>query len=115
MVTHIFQITCSPTSGAKEMDSPECWTTLGATAARTSTVRFGPMVSPIAFRNPSVLWRMARRLHSYSKGRLELAVVAGWCRDEYAVRGIRFPSFGERRGQFREGNVENFLSSYHTG
>ena len=91
-----------PTSGRPDLDSPECWVTLGAIAARTQRVNFGPMVSPIGFRNPALLAKMACTLHSYSKGRLVLSIGAGWYQKEYEAHGMNFPSLKERKEQFYE-------------
>lgn len=92
-----------PTDDSRGKDSPECWMSLAAVAAETNTIRFGPMVSPLGFRNPALLARMACTLHSYSGGRLELAVGAGWYEPEYRAHGYEFPSFAVRRKQFEEG------------
>jgi alkanesulfonate monooxygenase SsuD/methylene tetrahydromethanopterin reductase-like flavin-dependent oxidoreductase (luciferase family) len=94
-----------PTDDSRGVDSPECWTSLGAIAAATSRVKFGPMVSPVGFRNPALLAKMACTLHSFSRGRLQLAIGAGWYAPEYAAHGIPFPSFRERVSQFREGSA----------
>ena len=91
-----------PTNDRRGMDSPECWTSLGAVAASTTRVKFGPMVSPIGFRNPALLAKMACTLHSFSKGRLQLAVGAGWYEAEYRAHGYPFPDFKTRVAQFGE-------------
>ena len=91
-----------PTSDVRGIDSPECWTSLGAVAASTSRIRLGPLVSPIGFRNPALLAKMACTLHSYSRGRLQLAVGAGWYEAEYRAHGYPFPDFRGRVAQFRE-------------
>ncbi len=92
-----------PTAALRgKVDSPECWTSLGAIAASTSRIKFGPMVSPIGFRNPALLAKMACTVHSYSKGRLQLSVGAGWYEAEYLAHGYRFPLFRERVAQFSE-------------
>ena len=91
-----------PTDGRRGIASPECWTSLGVVAASTETVKFGPMVSPIGFRNPALLSKMACTLHSFSGGRLQLAVGAGWYDPEYKALGYPFPGFSERVAQFRE-------------
>ncbi len=91
-----------PTDGRRGIDSPECWTSLGAVAATTRSIRFGPMVSPVGFRNPALLAKMACTLHSYSRGRLQLALGAGWYEDEYRAHGYTFPSFKTRAAQFSE-------------
>jgi alkanesulfonate monooxygenase SsuD/methylene tetrahydromethanopterin reductase-like flavin-dependent oxidoreductase (luciferase family) len=90
-----------PTSGEKKgVDSPECWTTLGAVSALTRRIKFGPLVSPVGFRNPALLARMACTLDSFSKGRMMLAVGAGWNEDEYKAHGMPFYEFRTRRKQF---------------
>jgi alkanesulfonate monooxygenase SsuD/methylene tetrahydromethanopterin reductase-like flavin-dependent oxidoreductase (luciferase family) len=91
-----------PTSGRRGISSPECWTTLGAIAASTNKIKFGPLVSPVGFRNPALLARMATTVNSLSKGRLQLGLGAGWYEDEYKAFGIPFPDFKERRNQFLE-------------
>jgi alkanesulfonate monooxygenase SsuD/methylene tetrahydromethanopterin reductase-like flavin-dependent oxidoreductase (luciferase family) len=91
-----------PTDGRRGIDSPECWTSLGAIAASTKSLKFGPMVTPIGFRNPALLARMACTVHSLSGGRLQLSMGAGWYEAEYIANGFRFPQFTERLGQFRE-------------
>jgi alkanesulfonate monooxygenase SsuD/methylene tetrahydromethanopterin reductase-like flavin-dependent oxidoreductase (luciferase family) len=92
-----------PTSGAEKKEpSPECWTTLGAVAARTQKVKFGPMVSPIGFRNPAILASIACTLYAYSRGRAILSVGAGWYRSEYEAYGINFPDLEQRMEEFHE-------------
>lgn len=92
-----------PTIGKRDLDSPECWVTLGAIAAATATLKFGPLVSPIGFRNPALLARMACSLHSFAHGRLVLGVGAGWYEAEYASHGFEFPRFDVRIEQLHEG------------
>lgn len=90
------------TGGRKGRESSECWMTLAAVAARTKTLKIGPLVSPIGFRNPAVLARMAWTLHSFSRGRLQLGIGAGWYKNEYDSNGIEFPSFKVRDEQLGE-------------
>jgi alkanesulfonate monooxygenase SsuD/methylene tetrahydromethanopterin reductase-like flavin-dependent oxidoreductase (luciferase family) len=84
------------------VDAPECWTSLGVIASATSGLKFGPMVTPVGFRNPALLAKMACTLDSFSEGRLQLGIGAGWFRKEYRAYGYEFPSFGIRRNQFEE-------------
>jgi alkanesulfonate monooxygenase SsuD/methylene tetrahydromethanopterin reductase-like flavin-dependent oxidoreductase (luciferase family) len=91
-----------PTNDRRGLDSPECWTSLGAVAAATNRVKFGPMVTPIGFRNPALLAKMACTLHSFSHGRLQLAIGAGWYEAEYRAHGYPFPDFRTRVAQFSE-------------
>lgn len=91
-----------PTTDHRGIDSPECWTSLGAIAASTSRIKFGPLVSPIGFRNPALLAKMACTLHSYSKGRLQLSIGAGWYEPEFKAHGYPFPDFPGRLARFSE-------------
>ena len=91
-----------PTDNRRGLDSPECWTSLGAISAATKHIRFGPMVTPIGFRNPALLAKMACTIHSFSSGRLQLAIGAGWYEAEYRAHGFPFPDFKGRVSQFKE-------------
>lgn len=91
-----------PTNDRRGVDSPECWTSLGAVAAATNRIKFGPLVTPIGFRNPALLAKMACTLHSFTHGRFQLAVGAGWYEAEYRAHGYPFPDFKTRIAQFRE-------------
>src|SRR5208337_4022111 len=82
-----------PIEGRKNQDSPEAWITLGVLAAETKKIKFGPLVTPIGFRNPALLARMACNVHDYSHGRLVLGVGAGWYKDEYHANGYQFPKY----------------------
>jgi alkanesulfonate monooxygenase SsuD/methylene tetrahydromethanopterin reductase-like flavin-dependent oxidoreductase (luciferase family) len=92
-----------PTSGRRGIDSPECWTTLASISVKTKNIRFGPLVSPIGFRNPALLAKMASTLNSLSGGRLVLGVGAGWYGEEYSAFGYEFPKFSVRVEQLSEG------------
>jgi alkanesulfonate monooxygenase SsuD/methylene tetrahydromethanopterin reductase-like flavin-dependent oxidoreductase (luciferase family) len=91
-----------PTSRSKGLDSSECWVTLGAMAQRTKKIKFGPMVSPIGWRNPALLARMACTVDAMAHGRLQLGLGAGWYQDEYLAHGFEFPDPGTRVKQFHE-------------
>jgi len=91
-----------PTDDRRGIDSPECWTSLGVIAAATRRIRFGPMVTPVGFRNPALLAKMACTVHSFSGGRLQLAIGAGWYEAEYRAHGYEFPDFKTRVGEFKE-------------
>ena len=83
-------------------DSPECWTSLGAIAANTKTIRFGPMVTPTSYRNPALLAKMARTVNLLSDERLVFGLGAGWYGTEYFAYGYEFPDISTRLDQFEE-------------
>ncbi|MFQ5874633.1 MAG: TIGR03560 family F420-dependent LLM class oxidoreductase [Dehalococcoidia bacterium] len=74
----------------------EAWISFSTLAARTSTIRFGPMVSPVTFRHPAVLAKMAASIDRLSDGRLELGLGAGWNDREHAAFGVPYPPLSDR-------------------
>src|SRR3979411_2794334 len=58
--------------GDRHRPALECWTSLTALALRTRRIRFGPLVSPMTFRHPALLARMAAAVDGLSAGRLVL-------------------------------------------
>ncbi len=85
-----------------ERDSLECWTSLTELAARTRRIRFGPLVSPMTFRHPALVARMAAAVDGLSNGRLVLGVGAGWNEAEHAAYGIALPPMKERMDRLEE-------------
>jgi F420-dependent oxidoreductase-like protein len=83
-------------------DSLECWTSLTWLASQPSRLEFGPMVSPISFRHPAMLVRMAAALADLSGGRLQFAIGAGWQEREHTSYSYHLGSVPERMARFRE-------------
>jgi len=86
-----------------ERDSLECWTSLTELATRVRRIRFGPLVSPMTFRHPALLARMAAAVDGLSNGRLVLGVGAGWNEAEHAAYGVPLPPIKERMDRLEEG------------
>jgi F420-dependent oxidoreductase-like protein len=84
-------------------DAPETWATLVQTALETRRIRFGPLVSPMTFRHPSLLMRMAATVDQLSDGRLVLGVGAGWNEREHQAYGLPFPPVRQRMEMLEEG------------
>jgi alkanesulfonate monooxygenase SsuD/methylene tetrahydromethanopterin reductase-like flavin-dependent oxidoreductase (luciferase family) len=74
----------------------DAWIYLAALARDTRTIRLGTLVSPVTFRHPSVLAKMAATLDHVSDGRAELGIGAGWFPEEHAAFGFDFPEPKER-------------------
>jgi F420-dependent oxidoreductase-like protein len=83
-------------------DSLECWISLAWLATNTSRIDFGPLVSPVSFRHPSMLVRMAAAVSDLSGGRLQFGVGAGWQEREHTNYGYHLGSVPERMARFRE-------------
>ena len=69
----------------------DAWTTIAGLAARTSTLRFGTLVSPATFRLPGLLANVAATADHVSGGRIELGLGAGWMEREHRAYGFPFP------------------------
>src|SRR5438034_11836453 len=83
-------------NGRPELDCIECWESLALAAEWTKTIEFGPMVSPMTFRAPGVLAKIAASVDALSGGRLILGVGAGWNQNEHSLFGIPFLTERER-------------------
>src|SRR6202171_5443109 len=82
--------------GMGERETGDAWIYLAALARETSRIRLGTLVSPVTFRHPSVLAKMAATLDHLSDGRAELGIGAGWHEYEHAAYGFDFPPAGRR-------------------
>jgi len=77
-------------------DSLELWTSLTYAATHTSRIEFGPLVTPVTFRHPSLNVRYATAVDDLSGGRLVYGMGAGWHEDEHTRWGIPFYDFPTR-------------------
>jgi F420-dependent oxidoreductase-like protein len=80
----------------------EAWTTLAAVGAVTSRVKLGTLVSPVGFRNPALLAKMAATLDNITKGRVIVGLGAGWFEMEFTGYGFDFPALPVRLQQLDE-------------
>ena len=89
--------------GDPRMEALEAWISFSTLAMRTSKIRFGPMVTPITFRHPSVLAKMAASIDQLSGGRLELGLGVGSVAIEHEVFGVPCPPLPVRYEMLEEG------------
>src|SRR5437588_2858416 len=82
----------APIGSPPGTESLDAWATLSAIAARTDRIRLGTLVSPVTFRHPSVLAKMAATVDHVSDGRAELGIGAGWLEPEHLAYGFDFPA-----------------------
>jgi F420-dependent oxidoreductase-like protein len=80
----------------------EAWTTLSAVGAVTERVQLGTLVSPIGFRNPALLAKMAATLEQIAPGRVIVGLGSGWFQQEYVGYGFPFPSLKTRLEELDE-------------
>ena len=84
-------------------DSLGLWPSLTWLADNTERVDFGPLVTPMSFRDPVHTARMARDVDDLAGGRLVLGVGAGWQEREHETFGFDLLSLSERFDRFEEG------------
>ena len=88
---------------APERDCIETWASLALAAEWTKRIQFGPMVSPMTFRHPAILAKMAAAVDVLSGGRVILGVGAGWNENEHKEFGIPFLTQKERFDRLEQG------------
>lgn len=86
-----------------DLDSLELWVSLTWLAGHTERIEFGPMVSPVSFRNPVFTARIGKDVDDLSNGRLILGVGAGWQEREHHNFGFDLLNVGPRLDRFEEG------------
>ena len=80
----------------------DAWATLAGLARETERIRLGVLVSPVTFRLPGPLAKMATTVDEMSGGRLEVGLGAGWNELEHAQLGIPYPGTRERFDRLEE-------------
>lgn len=90
-------------AGPPDKDSLELWTSLTWLADNTERIEFGPLVSPVSFRHPTMTARMGAAVDDLSGGRLILGVGAGWQEREHEKFGHNLLEISERFDRFEEG------------
>src|SRR3954465_9310071 len=88
--------------GHPERGSLDAWGTIAALAAVTETLRLGTLVSPVTFRHPSALAKLATAADHVSGGRVEVGIGAGWHDREHAAYGFPYPPLRERMEHLEE-------------
>jgi alkanesulfonate monooxygenase SsuD/methylene tetrahydromethanopterin reductase-like flavin-dependent oxidoreductase (luciferase family)/predicted kinase len=88
LMDHLIQI---PQVGRAWEPIPEPWITLGLLAGLDTGLRLGTLVSPVTFRAPGLLAKMAATLDALSGGGTFCGIGAGWWDREHAAFGLAFP------------------------
>ncbi|HJP40518.1 MAG TPA: TIGR03560 family F420-dependent LLM class oxidoreductase [Dehalococcoidia bacterium] len=83
-------------------DSLEPYLLCAIAARESSTIRFGPLVSPITFRSPWNVARFAAQLDILSGERFVLGLGVGWNAAEHTAFGVPYPSLRERYDRLEE-------------
>jgi F420-dependent oxidoreductase-like protein len=86
-----------------DKESLELWVSLTWLASHTRRIEFGPLVSPVSFRHPTMTARMAAAVDDLSGGRLTLGMGAGWQEREHSNYGWDLLDVPARFARFEEG------------
>ena len=86
-----------------DLESLELWASFAWLASHTQRLEFGPLVSPVSFRDPRFTARIARDVDDLSGGRLTLGIGAGWQEREHTLFGYDLLPVKERFARFEEG------------
>ncbi|MBM4423198.1 MAG: TIGR03560 family F420-dependent LLM class oxidoreductase [Chloroflexi bacterium] len=86
-----------------DLDSLELWVSLAWLASHTQRIEFGPLVTPMSFRHPTMTARMATAVDDLSGGRLTLGLGVGWQEREHDHFGWDFLDAPGRFARFEEG------------
>ena len=85
-----------------QQDSLDAYLSFVLAAKETRRLRFGPLVTPVTFREPVNVARMAAQVDVLSKGRFVMGMCAGWNQAEHRAYGIPFPPAEERFDRLEE-------------
>ena len=85
-----------------QRDSLEAYLSFVVAATDSTSMRFGPLVTPVMFRSPVDVGRMAAHLDDLSGGRFVLGLGIGWYEPEHRAYGVPFPPVGERFDRLEE-------------
>lgn len=80
----------------RQQNSLDTYLSFAVAARESSTLRFGPLVTPVTFRSPVDHARAAAQIDLLSGGRFVMGVGAGWNEPEHVAYGIPFPPVKER-------------------
>jgi F420-dependent oxidoreductase-like protein len=80
----------------QQLESYDPYILFTLVARETSRIRFGPLVTPVMFRAPWNLGRLAAQIDILSGGRFVLGLGAGWSEAEHTTYGVPYPPLKER-------------------
>jgi F420-dependent oxidoreductase-like protein len=88
--------------GPSDLPTTDAWATLAGLARDTERIRLGSLVSPVTFRAPGELAKVAATVDEMSGGRIEVGLGAGWNELEHRRHGFAFPDLKTRFDMLEE-------------
>jgi probable F420-dependent oxidoreductase len=81
----------------------ESWSLISYLAARTSRIRLGTAITPMAVRPPALLAKQVATIDNLSGGRIDVGVGAGWAPGSFRLLNSDFGTAATRAARLREG------------
>ena len=88
--------------GGAGRPTTDAWAVLAGLARDTTRIGLGTLVSPVTYRTPGNLAKVAATIDEMSGGRIEIGIGAGWHAAEHRRHGFPFPEIGERAEMLEE-------------
>jgi F420-dependent oxidoreductase-like protein len=88
--------------GPDDNPTTDAWAVLAGLARETTRIGLGALVSPVTFRLPGNLAKVATTVDEMSGGRIEVGLGAGWNESEHRRYGFPFPPISERAEMLEE-------------
>ena len=88
--------------GPADRPTTDAWAVLAGLARETSRIRLGALVSPVTYRLPGNIAKLATTIDDMSGGRLEVGLGAGWNAEEHRRHGVPFPPIADRATMLEE-------------
>jgi F420-dependent oxidoreductase-like protein len=88
--------------GPGDRPTTDAWAVLAGLARETERIRLGALVSPVTYRLPGNLAKVAGTVNEMSGGRIEVGLGAGWHDDEHRRHGFPFPPIEDRATMLEE-------------
>jgi F420-dependent oxidoreductase-like protein len=88
--------------GDSDQPTTDAWAVLAGLARETTSLGLGVLVSPVLFRTPGNLAKVALTVDEMSGGRIEVGLGAGWHAEEHRRHGFPFPEISERADHLEE-------------
>ncbi|HZD23565.1 MAG TPA: LLM class flavin-dependent oxidoreductase, partial [Acidimicrobiia bacterium] len=89
-------------SGNPDLPAWDHLTQIAALAAETSTIGLVSLVTPVTFRHPGSLYKMAVTIDEISGGRFTVGLGAGWLDEEFELFGLPYPDLATRMEMLEE-------------
>ena len=88
--------------GPADRPTTDAWAVLAGLARDTQRIGIGVLVSPVTYRLPGNLAKLATTIDEMSGGRLEFGLGAGWHEEEHHRHGFPFPPIEDRATMLEE-------------